>query len=69
MRSRKQIEETFKDIMVPTGMGHIKTELEILLDIRELLLEERQEKEFQRIIEERKLAQEDRLSKLKVDNE
>ena len=67
MRSRKEIEESFKEIVVPTGMGHIRVELEILLDIRELLLEEKQEKELQKIIEERKKEEEYRLSKLEVE--
>jgi len=69
MRSRKEIEESFKEIVVPTGMGHIRVELEILLDIRELLLKEREEKELERIINERKTMEEERLSRLEIENE
>jgi len=37
MRSRKVIEESFKTIVVQSGNDHIKVELELLMDIRELL--------------------------------
>ncbi|MFA5036097.1 MAG: hypothetical protein WC479_02880 [Candidatus Izemoplasmatales bacterium] len=37
MRSRRIIEESFKSIVVQSGNDHIKVELELLMDIRELL--------------------------------
>ena len=37
MRSRQVIEDSFKSVVVQSGNDHIKIELELLMDIRELL--------------------------------
>jgi hypothetical protein len=37
MRSRAIIEDSFKSVVVQMGNDHIKIELELLMDIRELL--------------------------------
>ena len=44
MRSRAEIEDSFKELTAPAGQeGTIKLLFELLLDIRELLKEERQD--------------------------
>jgi len=56
MRSRRLIEDSFKTLVVPSGNDQIKLQLEILLDIRELLAVEGDERMTARIEkEERKL--------------
>lgn len=62
MRSRKEIRESFKDIVVPAGQGHIKIELELLLDIRELLLSAQEARLLREVVEERKRIKEERES-------
>jgi len=39
MKSRKIIEDSFKEVLVPAGRGDLKLSIELLLDIRELLEE------------------------------
>jgi len=65
MRSRKTIEDSFKTLIVPSGNDHIKLQLEILLDIRELLIEERNERITARIAEERKEIEAERARKVR----
>lgn len=68
MKTREEYEQEFKSIFVTSGQeGWIKTQLEILLDIRELLLEAKQEREFEKIVEGRIRAEQERLSKVKLE--
>ena len=52
MRTRKQIEATFKDLVVPSGSDHIRLQIELFLDIRELLFELVSEGRFKRQLED-----------------
>jgi len=65
MRSRKTIEDSFKTLIVPSGNDQIKLQLEILLDIRELLAEARDERMMARIEKERKEIEAERARKVK----
>lgn len=65
MRSRRSIEDSFKTIIVQSGNDHIKLQLEILLDIRELLADERDERMTAQITEERKRVEADRAEKVR----
>ena len=54
MKSRQDYENDFKNTLVTAGEErHIRMQLDILLDIRELLLEEKEERDLKRITEER----------------
>jgi len=64
MRSRATIEETFKDITVPMGQGNIKLELELLLDIRELLMAMNDREMLVKITKERIRAEQERMMKV-----
>ena len=58
MKSRKQIEESFKDIAAPAGTADLyRAVMEILLDIRELLMEEKRARMEQKIRRMRELAE------------
>jgi len=37
MKSRQQIEQSMKDIVIPSGRDDIRVTLELLMDIRDLL--------------------------------
>jgi len=65
MRSRFSIEDSFKTLIVPSGNDQIKLQLEILLDIRELLADERDERMTAQITEERKRVEADRAEKVR----
>jgi len=65
MRSRRTIEDSFKTLVVPSGNDQIKLQLEILLDIRELLAEARDERMMARIEKERKEVEAERAEKVR----
>ena len=65
MRSRRNIEESFKTLIVPSGNDQIKLQLEILLDIRELLAVEGDERMTARIEKERKEVEAERAAKVR----
>jgi len=65
MRSRRLIEDSFKTLVVPSGNDQIKLQLEILLDIRELLAVEGDERMTARIEKERKEVEAERAAKVR----
>jgi len=67
MRKREEIEESFKDIIVPAGSEKLNsTFLEILLDIRELLMENRNPTFIEAVAEARKKQQTLRREKIET---
>lgn len=65
MRSRKIIEDSFKDILIPSGRGDIRLQIELLLDIRELMENlvgfERGRIEIEKIRQARERAEAERI--------
>ena len=69
MKSREDYEQSFKTTTVPSGEeGWIRMLIEILLDIRELLVEEKEERDLKKTIAERLQAEQARLSKIKIES-
>jgi hypothetical protein len=63
MKTRENYEEQFKTTLVPSGEeGHLMIQMEILLDIRDLLIEIREEQLLAKITKEREEAQRNRES-------
>lgn len=61
MRLRQEIEESYTEIVVPAGSeGLYKVLLEILLDIRGLLLNERNQQMTEKIADAREKVEEER---------
>ena len=71
MKTRKEVEDSFKDLIVPSGRDDLRVNLELLLDVRELLQEIIEMKKFERGVENvrknRELAR--ALRESKVDND
>ena len=65
MRDRKEIENSFKGLVVPSGSDHIKLQLELLLDIRDLLIEAREARVAKEVAEARAMAEEERVRRLR----
>ena len=64
MKTRKEVEDSFKDLIVPSGRDDLRVNLELLLDVRELLQEIIEMKKFRK---NRELAR--ALRESKVDND
>lgn len=61
MRRREEIEESFKEVIIPSNWGHVRLQMEILLDIRALLNEILMDKRMSSVKEERLKQQKKRL--------
>jgi type IV secretory pathway VirB4 component len=71
MKTREEYENKFSSTMVTSGQEDvIRMQIELLLDIRELLMEEKEERDLKKTVAERIEAEQRRLSKVKLfDNE
>lgn len=67
MRTREEIEASFKDIIVPTGGDHIRLQLELFLDMRDLLEEllagRREAKQLEAVRQAREKAMLERMNR------
>ena len=65
MKSRQDYENDFKNTLVPAGEeGHIRAQLDILLDIRDLLMAINDRAVLKEITNERIKAEQERITKI-----